>query len=56
MLDDGLMLERERLVRNEEVFEKGKKLEGTTLKEVGEMMCKEKNGLMIYDRWYHCEC
>ena len=55
VLDDGLMSERERVVRNEEVFEKGKKLEGMTLKEVGEMMCKERNGLMIYDRWYHCE-
>lgn len=53
VLDDGLMSERERVVRNEEVFEKGKKLEGMTLKEVGEMMCKERNGLMIYDRWYH---
>lgn len=55
VLDDGLMGERERTFKNEEIFERGKKLEGLTLKEVAEMMCKERNGLVIYDRWYHCE-
>lgn len=56
VLDEGLMAERERVFRNEEVFERGKRIEGMTLAGVGEMMTKLKNGLVIRDRWWHCEC
>lgn len=55
VLDEGLMAERERMFRNEEVFERGKRIEGATLAAVGEMMCKERNGLVIRDRWWHCK-
>jgi hypothetical protein len=51
------MSELERLTGNEEVLRKtGLTLEGMTLHELADMMCKEKNGLIIRERWWHCEC
>lgn len=56
VLDEGLMAERERMFfENEEVFERGKRIEGMTLAGVAEMMCRLKNGLVIRDRWWHCK-
>lgn len=55
VLDEGLMAERERMFANDEVFERGKRIEGMTLAGVADMMCKLKNGLVIRDRWWHCE-
>jgi hypothetical protein len=55
VLDDGLMLELERLRKGEEVIDGGKALEGMTLQTVGEMMCQPNNGLVIRDRWWNCE-
>jgi hypothetical protein len=56
VLDDGLMSELERLTVNEEVLRKtGLTLEGMTLQALADMMCKEKNGLIIRERWWHCK-
>lgn len=55
VLDEGLMTELERMTSGQEVTDAGKSLEGTTLQTVGEMMCQPNNGLIIRDRWWHCE-
>lgn len=55
LLDDGLMSELERVINGEEAVETGLKLEGMTLQALADMMCKEKNGLVIRERWWHCE-
>ena len=57
VLDEGLMTELERLLdgKEEYVSGKGKKLEGMTLGEVGDMMNVERNGLVIRDRWWNCK-
>lgn len=55
VLDEGLMTELERMTSGTEVTNAGKNLEGMTLQTVGEMMCQPNNGLIIRDRWWHCE-
>lgn len=55
VLDDGLMIELERLNKGEEQHPAGKALEGMTLQTVAEMMCQPNNGLVIRDRWWNCE-
>ena len=54
VLDDGLMIELERLNQGEEQQPAGKALEGMTLQTVAEMMCQPNNGLVIRDRWWNC--
>ena len=56
VLDDGLMVELERLTSGKEKIDGGKALEGMTLQIVGEMMCQPNNGLVIRDRWWDCKC
>ena len=55
VLDDGLMSELERFKSGKEQIDRGKALDGMTLHKVGEMMCQPNNGLVIRDRWWHCE-
>ena len=55
VLDDGLMIELDRLNKGEEQHPAGKALEGMTLQTVAEMMCQPNNGLVIRDRWWNCE-
>lgn len=55
VLDEGLMTELERMTIGHEVTEAGQSLEGMTLQIVGQMMCQPNNGLVIRDRWWHCE-
>lgn len=55
VLDDGLMIELDRLNKGEEQHPAGKALEGMTLQTVAEMMCQPNNGLVIRDRWWNCK-
>ena len=55
VLDDGLMIELERLTKGEEQHDAGKAIEGMTLQTVAEMMCQPNNGLVIRDRWWNRE-
>lgn len=55
VLDDGLMIELDRLNKGEEQRSAGKALEGMTLQTVAEMMCQPNNGLVIRDRWWNCK-
>jgi hypothetical protein len=54
VLDEGLMVELERLIKGKEKIDIRKSLDGMTLSEVGEMMCLPNNGLIIRDRWWNC--
>lgn len=56
VLDEGLMLELERLTSGKEKIDAGHTLEGMTLQAVADMMNKPNNGLIIRDRWWNCEC
>lgn len=59
VLDAGLMTELERMTSGKETtkvtIEGGKNITGMTLDKVAEMMCQPNNGLIIRDRWWHCE-
>jgi hypothetical protein len=55
VLDEGLMIELDRMRNGKEATQVGKTLVGLPLTSIGEMMCQPNNGLVIRDRWWHCE-
>jgi len=55
ILDEGLMIELDRMRSGKEVTQVGNHFAGMSLVQIGELMCEPNNGLVIRDRWWHCK-
>lgn len=55
VLDEGLMIELDRMRSGKEVTKLENNLSTTPLPAVGVLMCQPNNGLVIRDRWWHCK-
>lgn len=55
ILDEGLMIELDRMRSDKEVTTLGKNVADMSLESIGVFMCQPNNGLIIRDRWWHCK-